>query len=557
MIPRDAARPAAIIRNADLYNSMLAWLHECRGMQANSVLECVQAIAEFASAWHTGRFCDGVIENVVLEIGERIGGAMRIAPLDPDASDPARGDRRRILHVATRVEEVGGHTRTISNWTRIDGRSRHSLALTAQGDTPIPAWLDAAIRGSGGKITDLRQQGALERACRLRTLADESADLVIMHHAGHDVVPLVAFARQDGPPVAILDHADHVFWLGSGIADLIINQREAGRRVAVERRAATRSIVLPIPLIIEPPVVSRDAARQSLGISRETLALLSIGRGMKYLPAGHHDFFRTAGRILDALPKAHLYVVGLTEDAYDRLAPQGRHPRVHCRGIVSDPTNYRMAADLYLESFPFGSATALLESAARGIPAILPYAPLTDVLVTNHGLEAILDHPATEDDYVAATLAMAVDPAARASLGDRLREHVLRNHSGEGWSRKATEAYAILDEARHRPRRIPTSYSLHSPLDLAVSTWHEGVSGRMVEGGRRPEETIRRSLFDAVYGARRNGHPSDAVRMLVTGTRCWSWDRRLARSAVKLAAQMMLRRFVDERRLFSTISAGD
>ena len=73
--------------------------------------------------------------------------------------------------------------------------------------------------------------GFLQKARNLRAIARFNADMVILHHGGHDLVPLLAFATTNLPPVAVLNHADHVFWLGSSITDMVVNQPRAGARL--------------------------------------------------------------------------------------------------------------------------------------------------------------------------------------------------------------------------------------------------------------------------------------------------------------------------------------
>ena len=63
------------------------------------------------------------------------------------------------------------------------------------------------------------------------------------------MAPVLAFADKRCPPVALLNHADHIFWLGSTISDLIINQRDIGKVLSEERRFARHNTVLPIPLM--------------------------------------------------------------------------------------------------------------------------------------------------------------------------------------------------------------------------------------------------------------------------------------------------------------------
>ena len=145
----------------------------------------------------------------------------------------------------------------------------------------------------------------------LREIARSSADLVVLHHYCEDVVPIVAFAVGGGPPVAVLNHADHHFWLGSTVADAVINQREIGKDLSERRRFARRNVVLPIPLEEPPGRLPRTEARRLLGIPDDQVVLLSSGAPYKYIPCDGKNFFETASKILDRNPTAHLYLLGV------------------------------------------------------------------------------------------------------------------------------------------------------------------------------------------------------------------------------------------------------
>ena len=121
--------------------------------------------------------------------------------------------------------------------------------------------------------------------------------------------------------------------------------------------------------------------------------LLTIGRPLKYRPCGDHDFIATAGRVLEREIDAHLYVVGAEpcRPCY-RTCGAVAHERIHFEGPVADPTRYRAAADVYLESFPFGSNTALLEAALDGLGGVPAYAPLFPLLVA--GNDSLSEIPA-------------------------------------------------------------------------------------------------------------------------------------------------------------------
>lgn len=142
-------------------------------------------------------------------------------------------------------------------------------------------------------------------------MASRIADLVVLHHCPFDVVPTVAFAGQECPPVAVLNHADHVFWLGSSVADIVINLRTAGSEHTASRtRFVARNTVIPIPLAEPAKHGSAQRCPTNVGNPKNQIMLLSIGRAEKYRPSGSYDFVTTAGKILDRQPDTHLYVVG-------------------------------------------------------------------------------------------------------------------------------------------------------------------------------------------------------------------------------------------------------
>ena len=94
---------------------------------------CAELTAEFAVSHHPGRFADGAIENVLLEIGSDLDGldlpglSWQELPIAPETEATSR---RRVLHIASSVFPIGGHTRTIGNWINLDSESRHSVLLT-------------------------------------------------------------------------------------------------------------------------------------------------------------------------------------------------------------------------------------------------------------------------------------------------------------------------------------------------------------------------------------------------------------------------------------------
>lgn len=472
----DPASPDAFLKaNSAAYESLVerAAAADAAAMPEEA-LRRVSAAALFAAQFHPGRFADGAIENIAFDIGRRAGS---LAPVLAPAGTAA--GRRRVLHVVSQAQAVGGHTRMLHHWVTHDTTSTHSLFVVDQSSVPVPEWLSASIIKSQGTLTLCpHKQSRLDKALYLRRLAHQHADLVVLHHDCCDVVPTVAFAVEGGPPVAILDHADHLFWLGSSVADTVIALRSAGARHGAGRRFTPRNAILPIPLVPSPQQASRAQARRSLGIPLDQTALLSVGRPVKYRPCGAHDFVATANTILERNPSAHLYVVGESLEGIRPYLRSQPHPALHFVGPVDDASLHRAAADIYLESFPFGSNTALLEAALSGLPVVPAYAPLFPLLVAgNDSLLDLLSNPSSEEEYVARAGNLVRDRERRIAFGEALRQRLLAEHVGEGWLRHLRALYAHTDRLVHQPLPIPPNRCMHAEADVRLSLWNVMADG--------------------------------------------------------------------------------
>lgn len=440
------------------------------------VLKEVALAALVASEFHTGRFADGAIENALFAIG---------AALDkPDnnkerqALKVVRTKRRRVLHVATQVTRIGGLTRTMGYWVSRDKSSQHSLVITDQRQEQIPSWLSTIFHESGGEVINVSTAAPLDKARRLRQLAKERADLVVLHQYPSDVVPTIAFATIDCPPVVVFNHADHQFWLGSSVSDLAICFRSAASEHTVERRSIAATVVLHIPLIDSLDRPSKETARQILGIPADQVALLTVGRAEKYRPSAGYDFVRTAGKILDRDSKSHIYVVGETPAGIVPYLQSPVHQRLHFVGPVEDPSLWRAAADIYLESFPFGSHTALLEAALSGLPVVPAYAPIFPLIVTNDdSLQGLISNLENEDEYIASVVELIQSPQRRKALGEAAQNCLRTDHVGAGWLQQLAGVYERTDRLTHAPKPIPVSKCWITDSDATLSLWHAHADG--------------------------------------------------------------------------------
>jgi hypothetical protein len=402
------------------------------------------------SAWHrhAGFYASPRLEAALFRLSEEV-----------TLSEPSfrwslpRGSRRHWLHILTAASDRGGHTPLAETFIRrqsVEGDT-HSLLLVDQGHHPIPRPLEAAVQASnGGVVTLPPSMTLLERAATVRAVAIRWADVVVLHTHPNDPTGCVAFSQAGGPPVLVYNHADHVFWLGSGIADLVLDLRVAGQELTRTRRPGAETRILPIPLRSRPPSGLRPVdAKHALGIPASTRLLLSVANSSKFTPCGDRDFPFILARALAPLDNVLLMVIGPSaHEPRWSAAREWSQGKVIALGVKRDLEPYFAAADLFVESFPISSFTACLDAVLRGIPLLRAPAPPVPFLSLDF-YDGMNDTPSTVQEYVSTLHTWLRDDADLASRGDTQRAAVARRHVGAAWEERRVEVIRAIP-LRHK-----------------------------------------------------------------------------------------------------------
>ena len=449
----------------------------CREREAlEQALQWLEIAGRHAVDHPFGALSSPGLEAELLEIARALPAC---AP--PGDGQPPRGAgderaRPRWLHVFTQVYEIGGHTAMAARWFGCDRARRHDAVLLSQPQPP-PDFFVSALRAGGGQLWQLAPGlPLLERARALRTRASAETDVVVLHVHPWDVVPTVAFGVSGGPAVVVVNHAGHAFWIGGAVADLVLSLRRASQEWTERHRGIPRGELLPIlvpteeigPVGAGSTAESRARARDRLGVPRDSVVLVTVARAEKFtaLPGGGADFLDAAESILRGSPRAWLLAVGPTADPRWDAARRAVEGRLRAEGAHRDLADYYAAVDVFLESFPFGSSTALLEAAIRGIPCVRAPRSLPPFGSGGPGIEG-LPQPEDAAAYAREALALLEDETARRDRGRVVAAAVRACHGTTGW-------LARLDEVA---TRIPANHVVH-PLPAgerlppaAVASW--------------------------------------------------------------------------------------
>ena len=392
---------------------------------------------------------------------------------------PMRGQRRqsrpRWLHVFTEAYGTLGHTNLCRRWIQYDEQAIHDVALVDQRGI-APANLVEAVGKAGGTCLILDPLSPyLERAQKLRNYAWENADVVVLHIHPEDVIATTAFGVAGGPAVLFVNHADHAFWVGCAVADLVLDIRTSGHVWTKEARGVVRATILPLPLIqgqdepdgkaIDPQ--QKRQIRRDLGISEDGIMFLTVGSAAKYDPIGGHDFIQTAVKILQECKDAHLIAVGPSDQGRWKEARLATGGRLRAIGRQPDSTLFCKVADVYLEGFPAGSLTALLEAGESGLPFVRGLRSCAPPYSSDGiGIDEVLQ-PIDPADYVRMAVNLAQDSKTRVELGRKLQRVIRSNYCGTGW----------LAQLQKVKRLMPESHAVYpdfkpTPVDHQRRDWH-------------------------------------------------------------------------------------
>ncbi|MFZ2029559.1 MAG: hypothetical protein WAU68_04565 [Vitreimonas sp.] len=398
--------------------------------------------AHLALRPHAGFYFSKRLERLLADIGKQT------SPISDYRRTPEQ-PIRRVLHVCTEIASVGGLYNMVRHWIDADATRAHSLALTRQRGPVVPLLLESVAK-SGGRVHQLnrRMGGQIAWAQELRRLAREH-DAVVLHTYSQDVIPLLAFQKaEERSPVLLLNHGDHLFWLGATIADVVINLRDAAQDLSIARRAIEPRRNVMTPTIVAPKsrTHSRKEAKRLLGLAPDSVFLFSAARGMKYRSVDGVSFADPHVDVLKAHPNAQLWVLGAGDPADWRAASAAVEGRIKALPESPDTALMFEAADIYVDSFPFVSSTSMMEAARLGTPLVSRfYGPKeARIFAINHpGIDRATLHASSEAEYQANLSRLIGDKTLRASMGRAAQDDVLKMHTPPSWMNYLEPAYAL------------------------------------------------------------------------------------------------------------------
>jgi hypothetical protein len=212
-------------------------------------------------------------------------------------------------------------------------------------------------------------------------------------------------------------------------------------------------------------------------LSENTLVLLSIATPYKYTATDCPHFVDALLPVLQGHPNAVLLVVGPEEKG--KWAEGARHAqgRLKAFGVREDVSVFYDAADVYVDSFPLGSMTSLLDAGIRGISLVsyLPHPVQARVLgADDPALSEVQIRVGDVNEFRECLGDLLENRELRLRQGELTKNSVLAIHTGKGWNGFVENLYL---RASH-PQAVPeeqegSDVPQASELDTLLARMHE------------------------------------------------------------------------------------
>lgn len=382
-----------------------------------------------------------------------------------------------FLHVMTQSYTTGGHTRVVERWVDHSPiEQKHSIVLLNQQEEPIPHKLVDVVYKHRGKLYVFNESLLVDRAIKLRELAMQY-EYIILHIHMYDPTAIVAFGIDDFTrPVIFFNHADHSYWCGASIIDMLADLRD--NDIAKTKRGIENVFTLRIPFDANPKILAypktKEQSRLNLGLPLDKKIILTVGGAHKYSPFAGCEFCELVSKAISSLENVVCYGIGPTHDIGGWSKYKGKFIALGNIDYGELYFDYLNACDVYINSIPIGGGTAMLDALQFGKP-ILSYSLFNDKLGDIiKGVETTYD----VQQFIHQLRLILFSETQAKYLADNQYNNVIKYH-GDCWKNNLNQMLKLVPKqhsVRNKKKKLDTTVD---DLSIMISLWNNSLSNRM------------------------------------------------------------------------------
>jgi len=402
-------------------------------------LDYAYVAATYAWGIHLGVWYDSELEELLSKIAGRTKEKERDTSKWVKSNDQRKKERnvKSIAHIASSLSDVGGHSKVLKQWINLlkELVDNQILYITNTSNMPTKYSHLDNFKIEGIKIKQLSWNDSYTNRIKelIKLLKNDLPDIVILYIHPNDVIAATALLALSNKPYTIFfNHADHVFWLGRIVTDLLVEWRSESVKYSKMFRNINKVYIVPLTTDIKPKKVSKTV----YGIPDDATLSVSIGSFYKVLGDPEWNYFEVIEKVLKRFPNHyHLFVTTLPDrDTLERYLP--KDPDIRRRFIITGPfSNLQSvygAAHFLIETFPCIGGMVRVEAMACGLPIVAIRNKRFSLLSETEALPPDYSFIATtEEEVVEYSSKLIKSPELRNQISLWLYRHYTQNFSPE------------------------------------------------------------------------------------------------------------------------------
>lgn len=419
-------------------------------------LEIAESALKYAVYNNTGYFTSSILEKVFTDYAKTLNLNLNGITYKPNS----------FLHILTEGYGAGGHTRVVERWIEnAPATQNHSVVILKHNGAVLDTLVKNIYNKNGEFIIFDTTLSLKDRALKLRKLA-MGYEYIILHTHMEDATAVVAFGTEDFTrPVLFYNHASHLFWIGKSITDLLLDLwHDDG--ITKQKRKILNTYFLGIPSKnIQLIDADKIAIRKKLNLALDKKIIITAGSEFKFKPIDNENLLDLIKQIID--DECICYAIGISPSNKEwSKAYKQSSGKIIPLGIINFDDGYMdyiKSADLYLDSYPVGGETAMIDAISVGSTAL----SLKSVYPQADYLAISSAYCLTKYDFVEKAKKVLSDYKFSQEILREERESLIKYQSIEAWNEKIENLLKIAPK-NHKVQNLSDEIDFCEIDDICV-----------------------------------------------------------------------------------------
>ncbi|MEZ4744509.1 MAG: glycosyltransferase [Calditrichia bacterium] len=386
-----------------------------------------------------GKFADDELEKMLSDCAKGIQKSNATPHFESE-----NAEQTDVLVLATTIAHMGGHSEMIRQWIRIltgDGQ-KTAFFSTEMIHSQFTKAEMCELVGDKNCVEYASKPTFVGRFHELHAFVQRvQPKLIVLVINPQDTISVAVCNLFKGKiPIIFVNHADHLFWLGSRVADTVVEFRRLGAYYSRKYRGVNSACLIPLTSQLEYKPGEKKSNRTQLeelyDIPKKSTLSLSVTTTYKILGSAWSYCDSIVKLLRQNREHHHLLVVSSGKEQFDKyIKGSGVEDRFHISNLQKNLVPYYQSADFLIEGFPFKGGMVRNDAFKIGLPTIVIDFPQSQENTEIQGLPEGYPVVSNEQELLELATQFICEPKLRNQFGKQVNA-LYKTHFSESRVRR-------------------------------------------------------------------------------------------------------------------------